>query len=362
MNLMNTLEFNKISKYVIRLRKSVIKNDINKISEYYDHLKYHIQLGGDSENIKELQSKFDSIDKVINNLKTQPGTKYLYSGVSSDLETCNKDKIDLETKLASAKDELEKLKSQLLSKTNELDGVNKLKEAKTEEEKKINEELALLKETNEKLNSQIKELTSQSELSKEKIISAENTLEKVFGLYEIIGDSIETKMDTLKDKINNYKEMIKKINDEAANNKLTGTNELEKFESAIRALKEKSDNAIEIEQKLEKLQESLLATQKEKNDLAIELNELKTKTSETQTLASQLEEKEKQITELKARNETLEKENKAMIDDKEKINEQLTSVASTFDSKLRALLETIYGSNEIVSELMNGTKIAERTV
>ena len=43
MNFLQLNDFNKISKYVIRLRKSIETNDVNKVREYYDHLKYHIQ-------------------------------------------------------------------------------------------------------------------------------------------------------------------------------------------------------------------------------------------------------------------------------------------------------------------------------
>ena len=362
MNLMQISDFNKVSKYVIRLRKSVIRNDINKIGEYYDHLKYHIQLGGEPKQIEELQSKFDSIDQIIKNLKADSGSKYKYSGITvDDLETCTKQKEELETTLAKATDEVEKLKTELEAKTSESEEIKKLSDTKTEEEKEINKTVDNLKELNQKLILQIDGLRSESKTSKQQVEDIEKKLQEVFELYGIVEDSVEKRLSVLKDKADNYKQMIKKINDEATGMDLTGANELEKFESAIKAIKAKSDNVKNTETELSELKESLSDSKKEKEELAEKLKELEAKISTLDDLKTQLNNKDKQIAELEEKNKSLENANKEMVDEKEQVNKELTSIASTFDSKLKLLLETIYGKEQIVEDLMNGVKIGDRT-
>lgn len=85
---------NKISKYIIRLRKSIKSNENNKVLEYYDHLKYHIQLGGingdeKNNNINNLTEYIYSIDTIISNITKN---ETLNNNLENYLKKCNSDK------------------------------------------------------------------------------------------------------------------------------------------------------------------------------------------------------------------------------------------------------------------------------
>ena len=93
MNFLQLNDFNKISKYVIRLRKSIETNDVNKVREYYDHLKYHIQLGGVGDNLDELTKKFNIVDDIIKKISSKPDNK-TFNQLNDELVKCNNEKED----------------------------------------------------------------------------------------------------------------------------------------------------------------------------------------------------------------------------------------------------------------------------
>ena len=138
MNNFNTINTNKIQKYICRLKKSVVENDKEKIINYYDHLKYHIQLGG-NENQKdssEITKTINSIDKIISNIISNiTNEQTIYSklnqnlnlNLSNDLKKCNDEKKELHEQNTKLENDLKELNDKLTQNKNNLEDLEKIK-------------------------------------------------------------------------------------------------------------------------------------------------------------------------------------------------------------------------------------------
>lgn len=365
MDFINVSDFNKISKYVIRLRKSVEKNDKKKINDYYEHLKYHIQLGGNpgdnltDSKLKDMEKRFESIDKVIKMLGTDEGNKFKYGTVKTDLDKSIEEKAALETKLTEVTAKMEEATAALAKQAEETKQIKQLDESKIAKDKELSEQIEKLNSTIEELNKKIIDLTDKNTVSANTIQAFGTKFKEIFDLYDITELDLAKKIDLLKEKSINYKEIINKINEQKD---LKETGELEKFKEAIEKFNAKSKEVEKVQTELEELKNQL----KDAKDLSVKqeenLKKIESLEAEKDNLQKEITEKNIKIKELEEANNKLQEENKALLADREKVEKELDTFSEEFNKKLRELLESIYGNPQIVSTLMSGEKISDATV
>ena len=364
MNFMNVSDLNKISKYVIRLRKSVEKNDKKKINDYYEHLKYHIQLGGNpgdnltDSKLKDMEKRFESIDKVIKMLGTPEGEPFKYETVKTDLDKSIEEKAALETKLTEVTAKMEEATAALAKQAEETKQIKKSDESKIAKDKELSEQIEKLNKTIGELNEKIKDLTTENAKSAETVQAFGTKFKEIFELYDIAEEDLAKKIELLRQKSKNYKEIINKIN-EQKDSKETG--ELEKFKEAIEKFNAKSEEVKKVQEELEELKKEL-SDAKEKSEKQKEnLEKIELLGVEKEKLEKQISENGEKIKELEEANKKLQEENKTLLTDKEKLEKELDTFSEEFNKKLIELLESIYGNSQIVSTLMSGEKIAGTT-
>lgn len=61
---------NKISKYYYRMNKACNQQNITKISNYFDHLKYHVMIGGTTT--EEVNKTISDISEIITKISDSP--------------------------------------------------------------------------------------------------------------------------------------------------------------------------------------------------------------------------------------------------------------------------------------------------
>ena len=148
MNFVNP-DLKKVSKYTLRLKKSIFNNNKKKINEYYDHFKYHIQLGGIVE--QDIQKKIQSFENHILKISEKINDLKSFDTINEELSTSNTEKSLLESKNT----ELEKKINELNEKLNE--SVKSIESVNTSKDKEISD----LNTQIESLNSQIKDLENK---------------------------------------------------------------------------------------------------------------------------------------------------------------------------------------------------------
>ena len=108
------INLEKIYKYGIKLNNSLHNNNINKSKDYFNHIKYYTQKGGNSSEVNNTLKTFEKILDTIENDKESYNLKLI--------------KINLEEKIKELEESrkiIEKLKNEL----NEIkkDNLNELK-------------------------------------------------------------------------------------------------------------------------------------------------------------------------------------------------------------------------------------------
>jgi hypothetical protein len=75
---------NKISKYYYRMNKACNQQNVTKISNYFDHLKYHVMTGGTTT--EDVNRTITEISDIITNISNSPEVK----GIAEDKENIGK--------------------------------------------------------------------------------------------------------------------------------------------------------------------------------------------------------------------------------------------------------------------------------
>lgn len=349
MSKLDEFQFKKISKYSLRIKKSIFKKNNKKIQEYYDHLKYHIQKGGSSEQLK---NKFENLDNLIKNITYSKGYQ-TYDNLIQDLNKCNNDKNDLSEKNIE-------LQSRLNYALSDLPQISKKEMLKNEKTTSLNEQIDMLNEKikllqhNEQEQEKVIEEKNKIDEEKDNIIRDKtNDIKKISELLEniyehsnIIGDDIEKKTSELNNKIEKYNKIIDIINDKIVTFKDDIESfEFENFNNALDTLKQKLSNA---EQNNLLLDEIKMENISIKNKLKEHENVIKQSNELKEIILS----KNNEIEELKNKILILEKENK---ENEEKINK----ISIEFENKLRELLIQIYGNNDLVDDIIDGNSFGK---
>lgn len=333
-------DLNKVSKYAIRLRKSFKNNELIRTKEYYDHFKYHIQLGGlEGENNKTdvLAEKFKILDKIINNLKEDNNKYKNYNTLNDDLTKCQTEKEDLNSRIVELTKKNSDLENKLKDSVSNIKTIEQIKSEKNESETELNNQIRSL---NEKIS---------------KLEQNNNNVEKLIEILNIIDDkkdltlaNISTKSENLKKKMTNYQTIITKIKKNLNNNDIDFDNE--KIEEGVKELEKRLNNSKKLNSELETAKQQIELLNKSNEECAIIKTELDNNKSRLNELNDQIIQKEITIKELKEQNEQLTKEKKS--------NElQINNLASEFESKLKELLVTIYGNNNLVEAIYTGNKL-----
>jgi chromosome segregation ATPase len=358
MNFLQQNDFNKISKYVIRLRKSFETNDVNKVREYYDHLKYHIQLGGANDNLDELTKKFDIVDDIIKKISSKPDNK-TFNQLNGELIKCNNEKEDYTKQIASLKNQINELKKELIDETKTEERIKKLSAEHDQTIQNLNKQIDELNELNNGLNEQIKTITGENNSSVQKFKDLERSLEELFRISKIFGKDSDKNIKDLEEKITKYTNIIHKIENESKVTNLNETGELDKVESALKVIFARLQETNSLKEQLQNLttENKKLQDQIEKQKNIIK--ELERVNTDFEDLEKLVELKEKEIIKLTDRIKELETKVGQMEEDKNNNDKYIDKVANEFDEKIRALLKTIYGNDSLVNELMQGVKIGE---
>lgn len=75
---------NKISKYYYRMNKACNQQNVTKISNYFDHLKYHVMTGGTTT--EDVNRTITEISDIITHISNSPEVK----GIAEDKATIDK--------------------------------------------------------------------------------------------------------------------------------------------------------------------------------------------------------------------------------------------------------------------------------
>lgn len=352
----------KISKYIIRLKKSIKNNDKIKVNDYYEHLKYHIQLGGNNSlnDLKELNISFSDIDTIISNI-TKDNLKKINLDV--ELRKCDEDKKQLEEekkKLEQTKIELENKLSDLNLKFEEITKINeelvKNINSQSGEFKLLNDKIDNLQKEKDILEQEIKKISE----NQTKFENIKKVMNSILGISDDVQLNVVEELEKIKMKLEKYETIIRKIISNADGIDLNKNNKLEKYEMALMEIKSRIDKTLTLEKELEEIKKQ---NEELNNKIKIMENltkELETKKNELEKMTKLMEDKDEQIKSLtleleaeKNKVKNLEKE----IDDKTKLDEK---IIKEFNSKIKELLEKIYGSDkETINNILLGTKLIE---
>jgi chromosome segregation ATPase len=353
---MNIDNFNKVSKYVFRLSNSLNKKKISKAKEYFDHLKFHIQLGGaDGENVENVNDKIkqltefgEQLDKTIKLIDNSPD-KYKYtdsSKIQSELQQCETEKLsltekitELETKLQEKSTEIGNLK---------VEQINKPEENNTKIDE-LNEEIKKLNDEKENLTNQITELTTTNTKSNEDLNKIKSTVKSVLGLTGDVEEGIDDKLKELRDKSDKYSKAISQIIAMSNETTVEG-DEADKIESALKNLKKRLESNDELSDKLKVEQENV-------KNMTKQIEELTASMTALEKLKDSIESKDKEIAELRENNQVQQKQITNLTDEQSKVSSELDKISTELKSKLELLLKSIYGDKDIVNTLMTGALV-----
>ncbi len=351
----NTINTNKVSKYIIRLKKA-IKNNNNRqtILNYYEHLRYHIQLGG-TDKSNDLKKKVnDFFDGIISGIDSE---KTINSNLDMDLKKCNDEKKQFEQENKKLSDELGELNTKLSEYIKKNEDIEKIKTKHNEDIKSLNSKIDELNGEKSKLENETKVIIENNSNLEKKLDNIKTIISKLFNISGDIEIDLDKEINIIKEKILKYEKVIKNILSKADGKNLNENGELEKYESALIEIKSRSDNAQNLEKELEKIKkqnEDLISQTKsideitknlsKKNEEIIKLESIITdKDNEIKLLTTQVNEQKNKITELE---NTINNNTKEMND-----------IALDFENKIILLLNEIYSNNQkIVQEILKGTK------
>lgn len=337
-------DLNKVSKYTLRLRKSIFNNDKNKAKEYYDHFKYHIQLGG-LDN-QDLNKKFEFIDDIINKLTSNTNYKS-YDELYKNLSGCTENAKTLKTTNDDLQLQIKELNSKLTESTNNIANIETIK---TRDEQiivlnnniqSLNLQLEDLKKQNEKLSSDERELDTMKKI-----------LDKIYATTKVLNGEIEKKNKTVVDKIEKYQKIIDKIEGQFKMN--IDDEDPTQFSKALEELENRLKKSTEHEKNLTNANNQIYGLQKQLSDLNKITNQLSETSKKLLETQQQLSELENSIKKKDLEIDELQKQNNQLKTEKKLNNEQINDIASKLDNKLKELLIKIYGSESLVESIIQG--------
>ena len=216
-------DINKLSKYTIRLKKSILNNDINKINEYYDHLKFHVQLGGVEP------SELVNIDKIIEEISNNVNKKdENITNLKKELIECNKEETVFKDKNIELENKIKELNKELTEKI-DLNKINEIN-IKDDKIKELNTSINNLNSTIDDLQDNIKNLNDKNLDINNKYNSINESLDLIFKNANITSDELNKKIEEVNNKINRY---YKIINDTKKNINDIDNNDESKFNTAL---------------------------------------------------------------------------------------------------------------------------------
>lgn len=194
---------NKISKYCYRMNKACNQRNASKVSEYFNHLKYHVMYGGATpEDVNQaIQSISESIEKITNGIDIPKIQDF-----KKELEDSKKEEQEINNALNNAASTLQKdgegeAVDALVSEVREGDTpgainnlvaiIEDLKDqgaGNSEIVKNLNEEIAKLREDAALFQIQLKQAKDESDNGKQDV---ENTLNGVLKNFDIIKEKLE---------------------------------------------------------------------------------------------------------------------------------------------------------------------------
>lgn len=326
-------DLNKVSKYAIRLRKSIITNNSNQIEKYYKYLKFHIQSGG--INNDELDEKTELLDNIISNL-SKTKSNISFDELNKKLKTCNDNN-----------DKLEKEKKKLTIDLQEnLTSVNKISEIE-----KLNiEQLKKISELNKNIE-ELQQKSKDNESSDVKLQNIRTIIKEILNKSDDLSDDLEQEKKELIKKITKYNDIIIKIKEHLNINDFEND---DKLNDALNKIELKLKNSQYIEN-------ALINTKHETDKLNQKIKLLEQKTNDLSNIKHEKNNLEKINKDLENENNNLKNENKELIEDKKLNDEKINSFISEFDSKLNNMLMQIYGNKTIVDNIIQGTRIDDKT-
>lgn len=331
-------DLNKISKYTIRLRKSIQKNDNLKINEYYDHLKYHIQLGGNDNNNGDtyfdktvLTDKFKLLDTLISNLKDSNKGYKTFDNLYNELTQCNKDKMASDEQIVSLNEQIKNLNGDKLSLQSSINELNTI-EQKNEQVNDLNLKIKDLNETIQKFKS-------------DKII-----IDEIFNKIELTTDDLKKQTKEIVVKISRYDDIINKIKDQLQD---IENQDNEKFLSALEELELRLKQSTDLQSQLEKSNTQI-------DDLNSKLSNLNETEQKLNEVTNQIEELKKSNTEHTNTIDLLNKQIMKLIEEKNSNDKTIDEIANNFDSQLKLLLNAIYGSEILVDNIIDGKSFGDK--
>ena len=352
---MNFLQsyLNKVSKYTIRLRKSIKNNDNDKVKEYYDHLKYHIQLGGFDQT--ELENKFESVQTLIDNLSNNLSNKGYksFNSLYTELSKCNKDKTDAETLNKDLNKQITELNQKLLLSTESIEKIDSVNDNKKDIKiTELNKDIEDLNKNIAELKLESAKIKSKNEINDNKLKNFDTIILEINKNEETASDNLELQTKEIVNKISRYNEIINKIKNQISD---IDNADKEKFDKALGALVSKLE---ESEKQLKELKIATTTIEDLKKKL-VNIDNISTKLKEAESkideLAKSIEEKDKKIEELTTQITELEKE-------KESNDKSINDFTANFDEKIKELLKTIYGSENLVNSIIDGTVFNENII
>lgn len=210
-----TEQFRKIHKYCYRMNKACDNKDINKVSDYFNHLKYHVMTGGvDIDELlnqlkvstTQLQTLPVEIDKRLNNLKNDADNAVRYEKeakearetlsnskneiaeaktlVSSNIQLL-RDKTELNAKITALGiqiSDLQKSKDEIESRSRDVDSIinylNNLTDEKYMEELRNIAKIPSVKKGTDKLISLIEKIINDNKLEMERLSNLHSSVIK----------------------------------------------------------------------------------------------------------------------------------------------------------------------------------------
>ena len=342
-------DLNKVSKYTIRLRKSIKNNDKDKVKEYYDHFKYHIQLGGLDQ--QDLENKFQLIETLIENLADNKKGYKSFDELYKELSQCNLDKKDFKQQNDDLLKQITDLNQQLVKSTESVEQINTIKQ-KEDELTTLNQQITQLNKTIIDLKEESDKIKSLDETKDEKLKNLNAIIKEIFKKEELTSDELDTQTKQVVSKIDRYDEIIKKIKEQI---KDIDDSDNSKFSSALEQLVSRLQQSkdLEIDLTNAKNQINELNTKLEDiNKTSTELNDAQTKIA---SLNDDIKQKDIKIQELSDKIEALNKE-------KESNDNEINKFADNFEKKLKSLLKQIYGSDELVDSIIQGNVFNENLI
>ena len=339
-------DLNKVSKYTVRLRKSIKNNDKDKVKEYYDHLKYHIQLGG--LNQEDLENKFKLMETLIENLADNKKGYKSFDDLYKELSQCNLDKKDFKQQNDDLSQQIKDLNQQLLKSTESVEQIKTIKE-KDDELTTLNKQIVQLNTTIDDLKVESEKIKSLDETKNENLKNLNTIIKEIFKKEELTSNELDTQTKQLVAKIDRYDEIIKKIKEQI---KDIDDIDNSKFSSAL-------------EQLVLRLQQSE-DLKKDLTDAKNQIDELNTKLEDINKTSSELADAQIKIVSLNA--DIIEKDNKiqeltdkikVLNNEKESNDNEINKFADNFETKLKLLLKQIYGSDQLVDNIIKGNVFDE---